>query len=380
MYRRSALAVLTTLALVACSDNEVTTPDSALSPAFSAGNGRAGAVYAMTNSATENEVLVYRRSANGTLGEPIAYATGGTGTGAGLGSQGALVLTSDGDWLLAVNAGSNELSVFQVGGGGLTLTDRISSGGDMPIGVTAYGSLVYVVNAGGAGNISGFWLSPDGDLSAIDDSTRPLSGAGTGPAQVEFTPAGDQLVVTEKGTNLILTYDVDSDGQTSGPATHASAGTTPFGFAFARGDLLIVSEAFGGAPDASATSSYRLAGTGLELVSGSVGTTETAACWTVVTNNGKFAYVTNTGSGSVTGYRVANDGTLTLLDDDGVTGSTGPGSTPIDAAFSGNSRFLYVLTAGNGGISAFSVAKDGSLTSIDAVSGLPSGSVGIAAR
>jgi len=250
----------------------------------------------------------------------------------------------------------------------------------MPISVTAHGSLVYVVNAGGSGNISGFWLSAGGDLTAIDGSTRPLSGAGTGPAQVEFTPAGDQLVVTEKNTNLILTYAVEPGGLTTGPTAHPSSGITPFGFAFTRGDLLVVSEAFGGAPDASATSSYRLDGAGLELVSGSIGTTETAACWTVVTNNGKFAYVTNTGSGTVTGYRVANDGTLTLLDDDGATGSTGAGSTPIDAAFSGNAHFLYVLTAGNGGISAFRVAKNGSLTSIDNASGLPSGSVGIAAR
>jgi 6-phosphogluconolactonase (cycloisomerase 2 family) len=90
--------------------------------------------------------------------------------------------------------------------------------------------------------------------------------------------------------------------------------------------------------------------------------------------------VTNTGSGSVSGYRVSDDGALTLLDDDGVTASTGAGSSPIDADFSGNSRFLYVLTAGNGGISAFRVGKDGSLTAIDDVSGLPSGAVGVAAR
>jgi 6-phosphogluconolactonase (cycloisomerase 2 family) len=116
----------------------------------------------------------------------------------------------------------------------------------------------------------------------------------------------------------------------------------------------------------------------LELVSGSVGTTETAACWVVVTGNSKYTYTTNTGSASVSGYRIGRDGSLTLLDPDGVTGQTGAG--PIDAALSANSRFLYTLNAGSDGISAFTVNADGSLTAINGVSGLPDGASGLAAR
>jgi 6-phosphogluconolactonase (cycloisomerase 2 family) len=111
--------------------------------------------------------------------------------------------------------------------------------------------------------------------------------------------------VTEKNTNLIDVFAVGNGGFTSAPVFNPSAGQTPFGFAFNQQGVLIVSEAFGGAVDASAVSSYTLGINGtLSLVSASVPTTETAACWVAVTNNGKFAFASNTGSASVTGYQV----------------------------------------------------------------------------
>jgi DNA-binding beta-propeller fold protein YncE len=378
MWKQTAWTAVAVFVFTGCADRETMSPADA-GPAFSMGGGVAGEVYTMTNSAAGNEVLVFGRAADGSLALPRAIATGGMGTGAGLGSQGSLVLTHNGQWLLAVNAGSDEVSVFRVGPFGLTLTDVQPSGGDRPISVTTHGPLVYVLNAGGVSNITGFRLLQSGDLAPISGSTRSLSTASPDPAQIEFDPRGVQIAVTEKATNRILTYHVRADGTVAPATVHPSAGQTPFGFAF-TGNLLIVSEAFGGAPNASAASSYQLAGGSVNVVSASVGTTETAACWTVVPNNGKFAYVTNTGSGTVTGYGIGNDGTLTLLDADGITGVTGPGSAPADAAFSVNSVFLYVRNGGNGTISAFRTQGDGGLAPLVGVSGLPAGTVGLAAR
>lgn len=382
MRRRIVSVAALALAAAGCSRGDTpalaTAPE--VEPSLASSQHRSGAVYVMTNDPEENAVLVFGRSADGSLGAPEAYSTGGRGTGSGLGSQGALVLTGDGRWLLAVNAGSDEISVFRVGPAGLTLTDRVPSGGGHPISVTAHGALVYVLNAGGTNNVTGFRLSSLGNVSMIPGSARPLSAESPGPAQVSFSPDGGTLVVTEKATNLILTYAVGPDGLASQPTAHASAGATPFGFAFAGRGTLVVSEAFGGAADASAASSYALGGGSLALVSGSVGTTETAACWAVATRNGRFAYVTNAGSGTLTGYGVDPSGALTLLDADGVTGVTGQGSSPIDAALSANSRFLYVLNAGTRTISVFQVGSDGGLTSVGGAAGLPAGSVGIAAR
>jgi 6-phosphogluconolactonase (cycloisomerase 2 family) len=114
------------------------------------------------------------------------------------------------------------------------------------------------------------------------------------------------------------------------------------------------------------------------VISASVRTTETAACWAVVTRNGKFAYVTNTGSASVSGYRVDHDGSLTLLDGDGKTGTTG--TSPIDAALSRGSRFLYTLDATGRTISGFRVEADGSLVPVGRTPGLPAGAAGLVAR
>lgn len=376
---RFAPAALAALVLAGCSDRLPTPTSPAGEAALAAGGSAPGAVYVMSNAAAGNEVLAFARSADGGLSPAGSYATGGLGSGAGLGSQGALVLTDDGRWLLAVNAGSDELSVFRVGPHGLSLADRVGSGGDHPVSVTVHGSLVYVLNGGGAGNVSGFTLSPRGELSPLAGSTRPLGGAGTAPAQVELSPDGRVLVVTEKATSRILTYTVGGDGLAGGPTLHPSAGATPFGFAFAGRDRLIVSEAFGGAPDASAASSYHVSRNGaLQVVSPSVGTTETAACWVVVSRDGRYAYVTNTGSGTVTGYAVAPDGSLTLLDADGETAHSGAG--PIDADFSANGRFLYVLDAGSHTVSAFRRAADGSLSPVGGAAGLPASAVGVAAR
>jgi 6-phosphogluconolactonase (cycloisomerase 2 family) len=195
---------------------------------------------------------------------------------------------------------------------------------------------------------------------------------------VSFDPSGELLVVTEKDTNLIDTYEVGRSGRPGVIEPQASAGATPFGFAFDRRGHLIVSEAFGGAADQSAVSSYDVVDGLIEPITPSAGTTETAACWIVVTPNGRFAYTTNTGSDSISGYRINHRGELTLLDADGRTGVTGPG--PIDMALTHGGRFLYSLNSGDGTISGFRVRFDGSLTPIGGASGLPDGANGLAAR
>lgn len=373
------LIALAVAALGACADSREATGPRRPSFSRATGDGGPGALYVATNATVGNEILVFPRAGDGTLGTPSHFGTGGKGSGGGLGNQGGIALTQGERWLLVVNAGSNEVSVFAVGPDGLALTDRVSSGGKQPLSVTASRWVVYVLNAGGAGNITGFRLSEQGRLRVLPHSTRPLSSPAPGPAEVAFSPDGEVLVVTEKATNTISTYRVKDDGLTEGPHPQASVGKTPFGFAFSRRGALVVSEAFGGAAGASALSSYDVSESGeLAVVSASVGTTQTAACWVVITRDSRFAYTTNTGSGTISGYRLSPDGALTLLAPRGVNGTTGAG--PIDMAFSGNDRFLYALNSGSGTISAFQVNGDGSLTSQAGTSGLPPGANGLAAR
>lgn len=335
-----------------------------------------GAVYVLGNETAGNQVLAFERAADGTLGAPHAYATGGAGTGAGLGSQGAVILDEEGQYLYAVNAGSDSITSFRVRDDGLQRIDVVSSGGDLPTSLTVHDGVLYVLNAGGDGNIHGFTVD-QGDLAPLAGSARALSGTATAPAQVSFSPDGEQLVVAERATQKLDVYTVDEDGYVTDHVVADSAGVTPFGFGFDKREHLIVSEAFGGAADASAVSSYDLDDDGLGVVSASVPTTETAACWIAITGSGKFAYAGNAGTNSVTGYRIGRDGTLTILDADGKTGSALAGVT--DLALSSDSEFLYGRL-GNGTVGAWAVNEDGSLEDVGVFPGLPARPAGIAAR
>jgi 6-phosphogluconolactonase len=340
-----------------------------------------GAVYTASNSPAGNQILMFNRTADGALTFVDAFPTGGTGTGAGLGNQGGVVMTDDGKFLIVVNAGSHDLSVLEITTDGLALRDRRPSGGLMPVSVTVNGSLVYVLNAGGSAGgsdaVVGFELSREGMLTVIAGSERALSAVSTAPAQVELSPDGASLVVTEKMTNRVDIFAIDN-GVAGDFISYPSSGMTPFGFAFGKHDQFFVSEAFGGAPNASAISAYQVTGNAaFEVVSPSVPTTETAACWVVVAVDGRFLYTTNAGSGTVSGYRIRPDGSIALLDSDGVTGTTGAGVT--DVTVTRNGRYLYALRSGAGAIAAFRVEDNGALAPLGSVM-LPTGANGIVAR
>ncbi len=378
MTKHLALLTLAAAALAACEPNRNFTGPAASLQAARGANVSGdltgpGTVYTLTNQVAGNSVAAFTRAADGTLSAAGIVATGGTGTGAGLGSQGAVALSDDGRWLFAVNAGSNDVSVFSVGPAGLALANRTASGGTLPISLTVHGTVLYVLNAGGDGNISGFTVGSSGALTPIAGATLALSGSNVGPAEVQFSPDGNRLVVTEKTTNRLDVYAVDANGVAGGLTTTASAGGTPFGFAFGHRDDLFVSEAAGSA------SSYVLGASGnLTLVSGAVSTHRGAPCWAVVTADGRFGFTGN-GAGSVSAFAIAPDGAISLVDADGGTAVIGAGVN--DITLSNNSRYLYVLqVSGAQAIHAFHIQADGHLTPLGPVGGLPAGTRGLAAR
>ena len=347
-----------------------------------------GAVYAMTNSVDGNEIVAFERSIKGTLKFLDAYSTKGVGSGGEidpLGSQGSVILSSSpaitpasaNRWLFAVNAGSNQISSFGVKEGRLELRDLVSSGGEFPVSLTAYGNLLYVLNAKGAavirnreeysgGNITGFHINSDGRLSMIPKSTRPLSiGEDVNPAEIQFSPDGKYLVVTEKTTNIIDVYQVKENGLTEGPIIYNSVGETPFGFVFDQKDRIIVSEEVAGTPYASSASLYELGSHGgIHIASSSVPTYQTAGSWISVTNDGRLAFISNTLSNTITALEIIDD-QLRIVQDDGIAANTGDRSLPIDLAVSQDSHFLYVLEAGLGTIGAFEVQPTGDLKPIE---------------
>jgi 6-phosphogluconolactonase (cycloisomerase 2 family) len=359
-----------------------------LLPQTSLAGGGTGDVYVLTNQPTGNAVMVFHRDAAGMLTFAGSFASGGKGAGTGadpLGSQGAVVLSEDNHLLFAVNAGSSSISVFSVSGDGLTLLDTVSSGGVEPLSLTVRRDLVYVVNSGGNPNISGFRIEPAGCpcgrskiLAPLSGSTHNLpGGAAAAPAEVAFNSDGSVLLVTEKGTNLIDTFTVDDDGVAQPGVSFPSNGATPFGFGFGHNNIAVVSDAAGGPSGTSALSSYEVDedGGNLEVITPALGDTQKAACWVVVTKNGRFAYTSNTGSNTISSYTISEEGDLALMN---VTAASG--NIPLDMALSRNGRFLYARNAGNSAVTGFRVEANGSLTPVTSAAGLPAGAAGIAAR
>jgi 6-phosphogluconolactonase (cycloisomerase 2 family) len=341
-------------------------------------NDSPGAVFTLNNAVDVNRVVAYARDASGGLSVAASYPTGGKGLGANLGSQGALALTANGRWLLAVNAGSNDLSVFSVRDGSLVLTDVVPSGGRRPISVTVEDNLVYVLNAGGAAgatdNISGFFLSQQGRLVAVPGATRSLSAGDVGPAQVSFGLRGDVVVVTEKASNRLCGFPIDDQGRAGPAVTTPSSGATPFGFGVSSKGYIFVSEAPG-----SALSSYQLHADGsLGLVTASLANHQAAACWAVVSKNEKYAYTANAGNNTISAYQIALDGSVRLLSS--VEFTAAADVHPIDMAVSNNGQFLYSLNNTSGTIIGFRLNEDGRLTRVSHVAGLPASTVGLIAR
>lgn len=333
---------------------------------------RGGAVFVLGNEPGGNLIHAYRRSADGALTAEDNYATGGLGAGTGidpLGSQGSL-LYRDG-LLLAVNAGSNDLSVFRVRGAQLELLTRVASGGTEPVSVTAHGDLVYVLNAGGTPNITGFRWSTRGDaLNPLPGSTQPLpGGASSAPAEVSFSMDGRQLYVTEKGTQQIDTWHVAWNGLPVAPVSTPSQGNTPFGFGVTGDDELVVSEAASGSISVyEASESGALTALAPPELLG-----QKATCWLVVSRHGHHVFAANAASSTISSLSLSPSGTLTLI-----SAAAASPANPLDLAFSSEDHFIYVR-GGNALVSGYRVERDGSLTPVAAIGGIPTSAQGIAA-
>jgi 6-phosphogluconolactonase (cycloisomerase 2 family) len=322
-------------------------------------------VYTLSNAAAGNDVLAFT-DAGGVLTPAGSYPTGGAGTDAGLGSQGALTLADHQQVLLAVNAGSNSVTALRVGsGGGLTVRSTVPSGGRQPVSVTVHGDLVYVLNAGDD-TISGFRLV-HGRLVPLPGSTRALSAGAGGAAQVGFSPDGRRLVVTEKASNSLDTFTVDRSGRASAARATASVGAVPFGFDFdERGDAVVSDAAV------SAVTSYRL-GSGVATVAGYVPDGQGAACWLVVSRHTGTAYVANAATGTISTYDVRGGG-LSLTDAVAAT----VGGHPTDEAL-GRDGDLYVRDATGSRVQAVRFdSHSGAATVVNGPAGLPSGAAGLA--
>lgn len=337
-----------------------------------------GYLYTINNDLKMNGVAVYRQGDGGALTEVSGspFPAGGKGlTGGDVEEQGAIRV--HGEFVLAVNPGSDSVAVLRKGKGGMLMPvpgSPFYSGGSTPLSVAAHGDLVYVANQAApfakpkstVPNITGFRMSKDGTLKEIEKSQITFK-EGYGPTQVEFSADGKVLVATSgfqgEKSSRIHAYKVIKDGMLKeGPGSSAepknASGTIGFSLD-PRGNRAYVSAFRGSAVIVFDVDSKTA---GLKQLGEPYGDKETAACWTAIAPDGKTLYVANFVSNSISVFDIHPDGKLSLLGTTKRRAGNSPDTKDLEVSRDG--RFLYAIGTGQREIAIFRIGEDRMLTEL----------------
>lgn len=330
-------------------------------------------LYTQSNDASQNAIYSYQLDSWGQMVNQQTFATGGKGAGAGLGNQGALALSHDHKFLFAINAGSNDISVFRVGKNRLTLLDTALESGITPVSITVHDNIVYVVNRGDD-SIFGFRFDRKrGKLIPLKNSYRKLPDTDAAPAQIHFDQDGDALVVTEKAANKIVRFTLNDSDLPERVSSVDSAGKTPFGFAFGRRNQFFVANAEMGVASASSLAAYSITPQDkINLIAGAVAANQTAACWAMTTPNGRMAFTANTPASSISSFAIDRQGRPSLL-----MAQAALVNRPSDLAVNAEGDTLYSLNNGDHTIAVYDIKHHGELETTASIANIPNGATGL---
>jgi 6-phosphogluconolactonase (cycloisomerase 2 family) len=372
----SALAIATALGITVSAGSGATTLH------HDHGFGTQSALFVETDATSGNSILSYQRASDGTISFVNRYQTGGNGgtaanaTADPLASQDGLALANNGSALIAVNAGSNTISVFNVNGTQLQLRQQISSGGEFPDSIATSGRFVSVLNAGGAGSVAEFtWWN--GQLVPVAGQVRSLNlPSNTNPpdfhhgaGEVSYTPNGRFLIITTKlSTNSYDVFSVSANGSlATSPVVTAAVNDLPFSFTFDAAGNVVAAEAA-----TSSVTTYKVNSNGSLSSLGTVSDGQSALCWISGTNG--YFFGSNAGSGNVSTFTENSSGAPVLVSS--TPTPTHAGTT--DSVVSPDGHFLYVESGGAGTIDAFAIGAGGTLTPIETLFNIPVASEGLA--
>lgn len=373
------LPAITITALTAGAAVFATAPGSQAAPASTAAADTGGAVFVQTDDLAHNSIVAYRRNAAGHLDRVGEVRTGGRGGVEqdvpldSLASQDSLTYDAAHHLLFAVNAGSNTVTSFHVSGAHLTRQQTVRSGGVFPVSATAHDGRLYVLNAGGAGNVTGYRIDRGGRLTALPGASRHLGLANdarpkfiTAPADIVTTPDGGHVVVTTKANNTVDVFNVHQ-GRLSAPVRNRSASDVPFAASFDSAGRLAVANAGN-----SSVSTYTIHADGtLSTLTAGVEDGQSALCWLVGTGDTFFGG--NAGSSTISAFAVDPAGQASLTGTpDGVVAHTGGGSGgTIDLAITRDHSLLYAENSFAGSVEGYRIKPDHTLALVATATGLP---------
>jgi 6-phosphogluconolactonase len=378
----------------------------ALAP-LAAGASAKTSVYSISNAAPKNTLIKFVQRSNGTLRKVQTIRTGGSG---GLAPQpgceppgGCPMLDTQsevvvrGRLVFVVNAGSDTITSFiEKRNGRLKRVDVQSSMGDFPNSIAVKRGVLYVLNSH-SDSIAGFRYDKRGEIKRIVNSVRPLAAMqiaqGLSPRQIGFDRTGGVLIVTRLSPlpGGIDTFVLNSNNRPGQAVANAPTTPLPFGFAVDRYNNLVMSQV--SAPPELAmpgnTATYDInTQTGQLTPIETVTSDGVAPCWVVITRDGRYAFVVNTGGGAppatVARYGLTPAGDLTSLGITGENNANGDQFARTDEVLSRNGRYLFVLNPGiMGNVSQIDIYRvsGGNLTLVgNTTPNGPAGMSGLATR
>jgi 6-phosphogluconolactonase (cycloisomerase 2 family) len=314
-----------------------------------------GAAFFLSNPQGPNSVEAFsRNTATGLLAYLGSFPTRGNGTTAIQGSQAHAVIVN-GDFLYAVNSGSNNFSTFRIGSDGRPVwLATTPSNGVRPVSIAIHGNLLFVLNQGIVAapgvvpvdaSIRGFSINSSGIPSPIVPDVAFSFDSADSPSDVFFTGNGLRLAVLKSGAKAVATFDVSQSGALSNNQT-ISVGNQPVGGAANShlpwtGFAAVIGEEVTGVGASVVSFS---ASSNLTIQSQISAVADKDPCWAATSVSGKRLWSSNFMPKSLTLYLVDANSTLTHSSTHTLPPTdAGPGSLDLDVSADG--RFLYRLRA-----------------------------------
>lgn len=340
-------------------------------------------------------VYVTNSESNNVSGYTINPSTGGLATVPGspfgnVSAPSAMVVSSDGFFAYAANSQANNVTAFRVGTNGAlllttstptTLNPALVGTAPRALAISRDSRFLYVANSG-SDSVTVFGIGTGGVLTRVPQATgnpNPVPAGGSSPIALAISPTGRFLYVANSASDTVTAFQVETSGLltqvlAAGPGTNPVpvSGTKPTALAMSsNGQFLYLTN---GA--SNTVTAFRVETSGLLTLipptgSNPVSTSGDTPNGIAVASNGANLYIAN-GGGNVSTFAIGGNGLLTPVPASGSAPNPVPaGSGPVAVTISQDGQFLYVANRG-GNVSAYTIVSgSGSLIPLAPLLGNP---------
>jgi 6-phosphogluconolactonase len=203
----------------------------------------------------------------------------------------------------------------------------------------------------------------DTSSGALTEVLPRTTVAGLSPSAMVMDPAGSFLYVAEQGTNDVASYSIGAGGSLTLVST-AVVNASPSNMALSSsGDVLFVA-----VPNFSKIYAFTISAGMLTPAAGSPFAVSNGVISVAIDPTASFLYAPNPSANTISGFSILAGGVLSPLPSSPFGNATTPLKTPVANVVDPTGKFLYVANFASTSISEFDVSGTGDLTPVTASS------------